>query len=66
MQLEVIRNLEPIKALGRPVLVPIPRKQEDHRVAAYIAMALEYEADMIRVHDVAMACDLVALFDRRP
>jgi dihydropteroate synthase len=66
MQLEVIRSLEPIKALGRPVLVPIPRKQEDHRVAAYIAMALEYEADMIRVHDVAMACDLVALFDRRP
>jgi dihydropteroate synthase len=66
MQLEVIRNLGPIKALGRPVLVPIPRKQEENRVAAYIAMALEHEADMIRVHDVALACDLVALFDRRP
>ncbi len=66
MQLEVIRSLAPMKALGRPVLVPIPRKQEDHRVAAYIAMALAHEADIIRVHDVALAIDLVALFDRRP
>ncbi len=64
MQLDVIRNLDPIRALGRPILVPIPRKQEDHRVAAYIAMALEYEADLIRVHDVDMACDLVRLYDR--
>ncbi len=64
MQLDVIRNLDPIRALGRPILVPIPRKQEDHRVAAYIAMALEYEADVIRVHDVEMACDLVRLYDR--
>lgn len=64
MQLQVIRSLETVRALGRPVLVPIPRKQEDHRVAAYIAMALEHEADLIRVHDVEMACDLVELFDR--
>lgn len=65
MQLEVIRGLEAMRDLGRPVLVPIPRKQEDHRVAAYITMSLEHEADVIRVHDVAMACDLVALFGRR-
>jgi dihydropteroate synthase len=65
MQLEVIRGVGPIRALGRPVLIPIPRKREDHRVAAYITMALEAEADLIRVHDVAMACDLVDLFDRR-
>jgi dihydropteroate synthase len=64
MQLDVIRNLDAIRALGRPVLVPIPRKQEDHRVAAYIAMALEFGADVIRVHDVAMACDLAALYGR--
>jgi hypothetical protein len=64
MQLQVIRSLEVIRALGRPILVPIPRKREDHRVAAYITMALEYGADLIRVHDVEEACDLVALFDR--
>ena len=66
MQLDVIRGLEELRTLGRPILVPIPRKQEDHRVAAYIAMALEYRADMIRVHDVEMACDLVRLYDRLP
>jgi dihydropteroate synthase len=64
MQLDVIRGLAAIRRLGRPVLVPIPRKKEDHRVAAYITMALEHEADIIRVHDVEMACDLVALFGR--
>lgn len=64
MQLDVIRNLDAIQALGRPVLVPIPRKREDHRVAAYISMALEYRADLIRVHDVEMACDLAALYGR--
>ncbi len=64
MQLDVIRNLSALRRLQRPILVPIPRKQEDHRVAAYIALALENGADMIRVHDVEMACDLVRLFDR--
>ena len=65
MQLDVIRNLDAIRSLGRPVLVPVPRKKEDHRVAAYITMALAHDADLIRVHDVAMACDLVDLFGRR-
>jgi dihydropteroate synthase len=64
LQLEVIRGSATLRGLGRPVLIPIPRKQEDHRVAAYIAMALEYGADLIRVHDVEMACDLVRLYDR--
>lgn len=66
MQLDVIRRLDALRRLGRPVLVPIPRKREDHRVAAYIALALEYGADLIRVHDVEMACDLVRLYDRLP
>lgn len=64
MQLEVIRGIHHLRGLGRPVLVPIPRKREDHRVAAYIALALEYGADIIRVHDVDMACDLVRLYGR--
>ncbi len=64
MQLQVIAGLAPIRALGRPVLVPIPRKRDFHRVAAYISLAVEHEADIIRVHDVAVACDLVKLFGR--
>lgn len=64
MQLEVIRNLDAFAHLGKPVLVPIPRKREDHRVMAYITMALEYGADMIRVHDPVEACDLTRLFGR--
>ena len=66
MQLDVIRNLSDLRSLGKPILIPIPRKQEDHRVSAYITMALEFGADMIRVHDVEMACDLARLFDRLP
>jgi dihydropteroate synthase len=64
MQLQVIAGLDSLKALGKPVLVPIPRKRDFHRVAAYVSLALEHEADIIRAHDVAMACDLVRLFGR--
>jgi dihydropteroate synthase len=64
MQLQVIAGLGPVKLLGRPVLVPIPRKRDFHRVAAYISLAVEHGADIIRAHDVAIACDLVKLFGR--
>ena len=64
MQLEVIAASEHLHALGKPVLIPIPRKRDGHRVAAYISLALEHRADIIRVHDVAMACDLARLFGR--
>lgn len=66
MQLEVIAGSEHLHALGRPVLIPVPRKRDGHRLAVYIGMALEHEADIMRVHDVAMACDLVRLFGRTP
>jgi dihydropteroate synthase len=66
MQLQIIAGLGSLKALGKPVLVPIPRKRDFHRVAAYVSLALEHEADIIRAHDVAMACDLVRLFGRSP
>jgi dihydropteroate synthase len=64
MQLQVIAGLGPLKALDRPVLVPIPRKRDFDRVVAYITLAVEHEADIIRVHDVAVACDIVRLFGR--
>jgi len=64
LQLEVIRESASLHELGKPLLIPIPRKSEDHRVMAYITLALEYGADLIRVHDVEEANDLVALFGR--
>lgn len=66
MQLNVIAGSHHLKALGRPVLIPIPRKRNGHWTATYIGLAIEHEADIIRVHDVAMACDLVRLFGRNP
>lgn len=64
MQLEVIASSAELHELGKPVLIPIPRKRDFHRVVAYIALALEHRADIIRVHDVAVACDLAKLFGR--
>lgn len=66
MQLQVIAGSDHVQALGKPVLVPIPRKRDGNRLAVYIGLALEHRADIIRVHDVAMACDLVRLFGRTP
>lgn len=66
MQLRVIRELDRLRPFGRPVLVPIPRKQDDHRVAAYLALAIDHGADLVRAHDVAWACDLVRLLGRAP
>lgn len=64
MQLQVIADSRHLHDLGKPVLIPIPRKRDFHRVVAYISLALEHRADMIRVHDVAVACDLARLFGR--
>ena len=64
LQVEVIRESASLHELGKPVLIPIPRKVEDHRVMAYITLALEYGADIMRVHDVEEAADLVSLFGR--
>jgi dihydropteroate synthase len=66
MQLQVISGSDHLHALGKPVLVPIPRKRDGHRLAVYVGLALEHQADIIRAHDVAMACDLVRLFGRTP
>jgi dihydropteroate synthase len=66
MQLQVIAGSDHLHALGKPVLIPIPRKRDGHRLAVYMGLALEHEADIVRAHDVAMACDLVRLFGRTP
>jgi dihydropteroate synthase len=66
MQLDVITGSDHLHSLGKPLLIPIPRKRDGHRLAVYMGLALEHQADIIRVHDVAMACDLVRLFGRTP
>jgi len=66
LQLEVIRESTFLRELHRPVLIPIPRKREFSRVMAFVTLALEYQADMIRVHDPKPACDLARLFGRLP
>ncbi len=66
MQLQVIADSGHLHALGKPLLIPIPRKRDFHRMIAYVALALEHEADIVRVHDVAVACDLARLFGRLP
>lgn len=63
-QQRVIRGLGALRALGHPVLVPVPRKKEDHRMVSYLTLSLEYGADIVRVHDVEVACDLATLFGR--
>ncbi|HJR92639.1 MAG TPA: dihydropteroate synthase [Acidimicrobiia bacterium] len=65
LQLDVIRRTPDLAGLGRPLLVPIPRKRDIHWVTAYITLALEYGADMIRVHDVPIAVELTRLWGRR-
>lgn len=66
MQLEVIAGSDHLHSLDKPLLIPIPRKRDGHRLAVYMGLALEHMADIIRVHDVAMACDIVRLFGRSP
>ncbi len=63
-QMQVIRGIGHLRALGHPVLIPVPRKREFPRVMAYVTLALEYGADVIRVHDVEAAADLVRLYGR--
>jgi dihydropteroate synthase len=60
----VIADSDLLHELGRPLLIPIPRKRDFHRVVAYLALAFEHRADIVRVHDVAVACDIARLFDR--
>lgn len=63
-QIRVIRSLEALRALGYPVLVPVPRKADFHRMLTYLVLSIEHRADIIRVHDVDVACDLVSLLGR--
>ncbi len=72
--LELLRRLEEIVAIGRPVVVGTSRKSflgklaggrdEDHRLPGTIAtnvLALERGASVFRVHDVAQNADALAV-----
>ncbi len=66
MQLEVMAGSDRLRTLGKPLLIPIPRKRDGHRLAVYAGLAVEHGADIVRAHDVAMTCDIVRLFGRAP
>jgi dihydropteroate synthase len=65
LQLATIRAMAVLRRTGDPVLIPVPRKADDHRMLAYLTLAIEYGADVVRVHDVAAACDMVGLLGRQ-
>lgn len=65
LQLATIRAMSSLRETGAPVLIPVPRKRQTHRMLAYLTLSIEYGADVIRVHDVPAACDLVPLLGRR-
>jgi dihydropteroate synthase len=73
--LELLRNLRALAALGRPIVVGTSRKSfigkitgKDvaHRelgTAATVALSIAAGADIVRVHDVALMVDVVAVAD---
>lgn len=65
LQLATIRELSALHVTGAPVLLPVPRKLQNHRMLAYLTLSIEHGADVLRVHDVEAACDLVPLLGRR-
>lgn len=64
LQLATIRAMDALHTIGEPVLIPVPRKAITHRMLAYLTLSIEYGADVLRVHDVEAACDLVPLLGR--
>jgi dihydropteroate synthase len=65
LQLATIRGMAVLRAIGQPVLLPVPRKADTHRMLAYLTLSIEYGADVLRVHDFEVACDLVGMLGRR-
>lgn len=65
LQLATIRAIDALRSAGEPVLIPVPRKAATHRMLAYLTLSIEYGADVLRVHDVEAACDLVTVLGRR-
>ncbi len=63
-QIDVIRRLGDLQALGQPVLVPVPRKAELAPTLALATLALEYGADILRVHDVPAVAEIARMMGR--
>jgi dihydropteroate synthase len=63
-QLDVVRRLDRFRSLGKPVLVPVPRKPSLSPTLAFATLALEYGADLLRVHDVDPVAEIARLMGR--
>lgn len=63
-QLRVIRALSRFARLGRPVLLPVPRKPELSSTLAMATLGLEHGADILRVHDTAEVAQIARMMGR--
>lgn len=63
-QLRVIRSMGTFAALGRPVLLPVPRKPELSRTLAMATLGLEHGAHILRVHDTAEVAEIARMMGR--
>jgi dihydropteroate synthase len=63
-QIDVIRRLGDFRTLGKPVLLPVPRKTELAPTLALATLALEYGADILRVHDVEAVAGIARMIGR--
>lgn len=73
--LELLRHLPEVRTLGRPLLLALSRKdflgaitgrtprQRDFATAAAIAHCITTPGNIVRVHDVAAARDVIATID---
>ena len=58
------RRLGDFRALGKPVLLPVPRKKELAPTLALATLALEHGADLLRVHDVGAVAGIARMMGR--
>ena len=65
-QFEIAENLQPLVALGAPVLYAVPRKADRYRNVALAALAMASGASMLRIHDVEAIGDVAWLMRHIP
>ncbi len=54
-QIGILRNLREFRALGRPIFLSVPRKNDLDRVIALATLALENGVNLLRFHDREVA-----------
>ncbi len=63
-QLRIIQSIPALRGLGHPVMIPVPRKERVHLTVALASQAIAAGADLLRVHDSAIARELTEMHGR--